>query len=154
MAEKALSVLLETVSEGFSVFDLKSIPQTAYITESNVFPNQDIWTDVEISSFEKCKKDKLSYAKNFKIIEQESNKMTARRILQRTGNNYIVVNPPFSPMTGDELDNSFDLPFTRLPHPKYNKRGTIPAWEMIKFSVNMHRGCFGGCSVCTISAHQ
>lgn len=151
MAEKALGVLLEAISDGIPIHDFKSIPQTAYITES---PAAEMWTDIEISAYEKCLQDKLSYAKNFKIIEQESNKMNARRILQRTGENYIVVNPPFSPMTGEELDRSFDLPFTRLPHPKYSKRGAIPAWEMIKFSVNMHRGCFGGCSFCTISAHQ
>ena len=151
MAEKALGVLLEEISDGIPIHDLKSIPQTAYITQR---PAAEMWTDIEISAYEKCLQDKLSYAKNFKIIEQESNKMNARRILQRTGENYTVVNPPFSPMTGEELDRSFDLPFTRLPHPKYSKRGAIPAWEMIKFSVNMHRGCFGGCSFCTISAHQ
>ena len=154
MAEKALSVLLEAVSDGIAISDLKYIPQTAFFTSENDFPETDIWTDVEISSYENCLKDKISYAKNFKVIEQESNKMNARRILQRTGNRYIVVNPPFAPMSESELDASFDLPFTRLPHPKYKKRGTIPAWEMIKFSINMHRGCFGGCSFCTISAHQ
>ncbi|MBK7093657.1 MAG: YgiQ family radical SAM protein [Saprospiraceae bacterium] len=154
MAEKALSVLLEAIMDGHQISELKSIPQTAYITNSNIYPEPEIWSDVEISGYEKCLQDKLSYARNFKIIEQESNKMNARRILQKTDDRLIVVNPPFPPMTETELDRSFDLPYTRLPHPKYNKRGTIPAWEMIKFSINMHRGCFGGCSFCTISAHQ
>ncbi|MGE5355706.1 MAG: YgiQ family radical SAM protein [Deltaproteobacteria bacterium] len=154
MAEKALSVLLEAISDGNQVSDLKSIPQTAYITDINTYPEKFIWEDIEIAGYEKCRVDKISYARNFKIIEQESNKINARRIIQRTNNSYIVVNPPFPPMSEYELDRSFDLPFTRLPHPKYNKRGPIPAWEMIKFSVNMHRGCFGGCSFCTISAHQ
>ena len=90
----------------------------------------------------------------FKIVEQESNKAKARRILQKVGNQTLVINPPFPPMDEATIDQSFDLPYTRLPHPKYKKRGTIPAFEMIKFSINMHRGCFGGCSFCTISAHQ
>jgi uncharacterized radical SAM protein YgiQ len=154
MAEKALSVLLEAISDGYTIGELKSIPQTAFITKSNIYPDSEMWTDVEISSYEKCLQDKISYARNFKIIEQESNKMNARRIIQRTGDRMIVVNPPFPPMNENELDRSFDLPYTRLPHPKYNKRGAIPAWEMIKFSINIHRGCFGGCSFCTISAHQ
>ena len=89
-----------------------------------------------------------------KIIEQESNKLFADRIIQEIGLSKLVINPPFETMTSKELDASFDLPYTRLPHPKYNKRGPIPAFEMIKFSINIHRGCFGGCSFCTISAHQ
>jgi uncharacterized radical SAM protein YgiQ len=98
-------------------------------------------------------KDKLKQAKNFRHIEEESNKMNASRLLQRVGGKTVVVNPPFPPMTEAEIDASFDLPYTRLPHPKY-KGKVIPAFEMIKFSVNMHRGCFGGCAFCTISAHQ
>ncbi len=74
-------------------------------------------------------------------------------MIQEVDGKYVVVNPPFPLMTTAELDAAFDLPYTRLPHPKY-KGKTIPAYEMIKFSVNLHRGCFGGCSFCTISAHQ
>ena len=98
--------------------------------------------------------DKLAYARNFKIVEVESNKLMARRIIQESGEFRLIINPPYKTMTEEEIDKSFDLPYTRLPHPKYYKRGTIPAYEMIKFSINMHRGCFGGCSFCTISAHQ
>ena len=87
------------------------------------------------------------------MIEEESNKYEALQLFQQVNNRVVVVNPPFPPMTEEELDASFDLPYTRLPHPKY-KNKTIPAFEMIKFSVNMHRGCFGGCAFCTISAHQ
>ena len=94
------------------ISDLRSIPQTAYITNSNFYPEPEIWSDVEISGYEKCLQDKLSYARNFKIIEQESNKMNARRILQKTDERLIVVNPPFPPMTETELDRSFDLPYT------------------------------------------
>ena len=99
-------------------------------------------------------RDKKAFAANFKIIEQESNKVQARRILQDAGDHKLVVNPPYPPMIADEIDASFDLPYTRQAHPKYDKRGAIPAYEMIRFSINMHRGCFGGCSFCTISAHQ
>ncbi|WP_373834739.1 DUF3362 domain-containing protein, partial [Bacteroides heparinolyticus] len=92
-------------------------------------------------------------AANFRHIEEESNKYAAARILQKTGRQTVVVNPPYPPLTEAELDRSFDLPYTRLPHPKY-KGKRIPAYDMIKFSVNLHRGCFGGCAFCTISAHQ
>jgi uncharacterized radical SAM protein YgiQ len=107
-----------------------------------------------MSSHEKCLSDKIAYAANFKIVEVESNKWHANRIMQRVGDKMLVINPPYKTMTETEMDQSFDLPYTRLPHPKYKKRGAIPAYDMIKFSVNMHRGCFGGCSFCTISAHQ
>jgi tRNA A37 methylthiotransferase MiaB len=95
----------------------------------------------------------LKQAQNFRIVEEQSNRLHAARILQNVDNKTLVVNPPFSPMTEEEIDASFDLPYTRLPHPKY-KGKHIPAYEMIKFSVNLHRGCFGGCAFCTISAHQ
>jgi radical SAM superfamily enzyme YgiQ (UPF0313 family) len=98
-------------------------------------------------------RDKKLYASNFRHIEEESNRIEANRLLQKTGNRWVVVNPPFAPLTEAELDASFDLPYTRVPHPKYKDKH-IPAYEMIKFSVNMHRGCFGGCAFCTISAHQ
>jgi uncharacterized radical SAM protein YgiQ len=107
-----------------------------------------------LASHEVCLKDKLKYAANFKIVEVESNKTFANRIIQKVGHKTLVINPPFRIMTEAEMDYSFDLPYTRQPHPKYKKRGPIPAYEMIKFSINMHRGCFGGCSFCTISAHQ
>ncbi len=98
---------------------------------------------------------KKTYAANFRHIEQESNKHQAARLLQKHGNSTVVINPPYPTFTEKQLDASFDLPYTRKPHPpKYTKRGPIPAYEMIRHSVNMHRGCFGGCSFCTISAHQ
>lgn len=130
------------------------IPQTAYLTHSGekVCPDNTA-DDLTLFSHEECLKDKKKQAQNFRHIEEESNKYTAARILQQVGNRTVVVNPPYPPMTQGELDMSFDLPYTRLPHPKY-KGKRIPAYEMIKFSVNIHRGCFGGCAFCTISAHQ
>ena len=106
-----------------------------------------------MASHEPCLKARRAYAANFRHIEEESNKLHPQRILQQVGNRYLVVAPPFPPMTTEQIDHSFDLPYTRLPHPKY-KGKRIPAYEMIKFSVCLHRGCFGGCAFCTISAHQ
>jgi uncharacterized radical SAM protein YgiQ len=103
--------------------------------------------------YEEVLKNPKAQAANFKHIEEESNRLTPQRILQQTGDKYMVVNPPYPPMTTEQIDRSFGLPYTRLPHPKYKDK-RIPAFDMIKFSVNIHRGCFGGCSFCTISAHQ
>lgn len=130
------------------------IPQTAYLTRRNeTISATGGWEDLMLFSHEECLKDKRKQAQNFRHIEEESNKYAAARILQTVEGRTVVVNPPYPPMTQGELDRSFDLPYTRLPHPKY-KGKRIPAYEMIKFSVNIHRGCFGGCAFCTISAHQ
>lgn len=155
MGEQPLRELVKLLQKGIPFDNLKTIKQTAYLLDANetIPKNKDI-EDIEISSHEACLKDKKTFAANFKVIEQESNKVFGRRILQKIKNNTLVINPPFPTMTEKEIDDSFELPFTRLPHPKYNKRGPIPAYEMIKFSINIHRGCFGGCSFCTISAHQ
>ena len=109
--------------------------------------------DIVLHSYEDCLKNPMMHAENFRHIEEESNRMHASRLIQKTGDAYVVVNPPYPPLTTEEMDYSFDLPYTRLPHPKYNGK-RIPAFDMIKFSVNLHRGCFGGCAFCTISAHQ
>ncbi len=109
--------------------------------------------DIVLASHEKCLADKKSYAANFRHIEEESNKLEPQRLLQAVGDRVAVVNPPFPPMTTAQIDRSFDFPYTRLPHPKYRGK-RLPAYEMIKHSVNLHRGCFGGCAFCTISAHQ
>lgn len=127
------------------------IPQTAYITRPQDFvPTEG---DIVLHSHEDCLTDKRKQASNFRYIEEESNKYAASRIIQHTGKQVVVVNPPYPPMTTEEIDRSYDLPYTRLPHPKY-KGKRIPAYDMIKFSINIHRGCFGGCAFCTISAHQ
>ena len=106
-----------------------------------------------LNSHEECLRDKRAEAANFRHIEEESNKLQASRLIQEVEGKYVVINAPYPPMTTEELDHSFDLPYTRLPHPRY-KGKRIPAYDMIKHSVNIHRGCFGGCAFCTISAHQ
>lgn len=146
MGEKTVVELARKMERGEKLTDT---PQIAYLTK-DIQPNEN---DIVLFSHEECVKDKKKEAANFKHIEEESNKWSAQRILQRTGKQTVVVNPPYPPMTEAELDHSFDLPYTRLPHPKY-KGKRIPAYDMIKFSINLHRGCFGGCAFCTISAHQ
>ncbi|ERI83807.1 putative radical SAM protein YgiQ [Bacteroides pyogenes F0041] len=130
---------------------LNGIPQIAYVANKKEFADEA--GDIRLYSHEECLSDKKKQAANFRHIEEESNKYSASRITQSVGNRIVVVNPPYPPMSEEELDRSFDLPYTRLPHPKY-KGKRIPAYDMIKFSVNIHRGCFGGCAFCTISAHQ
>lgn len=149
MGEKPIKELVNKLRNNVPFNEIKDIKQTVYLTDT--VENTD--DDIELFSHEECLKDKLKQAKNFKHIEEESNKIKASRIIQKVGKRVLVVNPPFPPMTEAELDASYDLPYTRLPHPKY-KGKVIPAFEMIKFSVNIHRGCFGGCAFCTISAHQ
>ncbi len=156
MGEQPLREIVELLQKGVPFSSLKNIKQTAVLVQPNKdkIPVIKQWQDVEINSHEACLKDKKTFASNFKVIEQESNKLKARRIFQKVGDKLLMINPPYPTMTESEIDGSFDLPYTRLPHPKYDKRGPIPAFEMIKFSINIHRGCFGGCSFCTISAHQ
>ncbi|GAA4972152.1 YgiQ family radical SAM protein [Algibacter aquimarinus] len=155
MGEQPLREVVRLMQKGVPFSSITTIKQTAVLLDAEArIPKNSNWEDVEIASHEICLKDKKKYASNFKIIEQESNKLAARRIFQEVGDKTLMINPPYPTMTEDEIDASFELPYTRLPHPKYNKRGPIPAFEMIKFSINIHRGCFGGCSFCTISAHQ
>ena len=130
-----------------------NMPQTVAIYSRMDVPQGIQESDIVLHSHEECLRDKRKQAENFRHIEEESNKLHAQRIIQAVDGRYTVVNPPYPPMSQAELDHSFDLPYTRLPHPKY-KGKRIPAFDMIKFSVNLHRGCFGGCAFCTISAHQ
>ena len=128
---------------------LVDLPQLAYLTSSYV-PQAD---DVVLASHGQCLRDKRAHAVNFRLIEEESNALHARRIVQQVGERYVIVNPPYPPMTTEELDHVYELPYTRQPHPRYQGK-RIPAYEMIRHSVTLHRGCFGGCAFCTISAHQ
>ncbi|MFZ4414095.1 MAG: YgiQ family radical SAM protein, partial [Bacteroidales bacterium] len=151
MGEKPIREVVKQLKEGKSFAEMTDIPQTSFLSKK--IPPHPKWKDISLVSHDICLTDKKLYASNFKYIEQESNKYYASRLLQMIGKKYVVVNPPYEPLTPAELDASYDLPYTRVPHPKY-KGKSISAYEMIKFSVNMHRGCFGGCSFCTISAHQ
>lgn len=162
MGEKPIMSIVQTLAEQGRPIDTKTFrelmlrkpqKQTVMLLNKNEIPRGICDSDIVLHSHRECLENKMFQAENFKHIEEESNRYEACRIIQEVDGMYAVVNPPYPPMTQKELDHSFDLPYTRLPHPKYkNKR--IPAYEMIKFSVNIHRGCFGGCAFCTISAHQ
>ena len=159
MGEKPIVELARRIADGFSIGDIRDIPQTVFLAD-DVTPQEG---DIVLHSHEECLRNKRSQAENFRHIEEQSNMMHAQRLLQpltsvMTPDGYpsgkcVVVNPPYPPMTTAELDASFDLPYTRVPHIKYKDK-RIPAYDMIKFSINIHRGCFGGCAFCTISAHQ
>lgn len=152
MGEKAIVEIARQLETGKKVNELTDIPQTAIITDA-AEAAQAADTDIVLHSFEECLSDKKKQAENFKHIEIESNRWEGHRLWQVHGKKAIKVNPMYPPMTTEEINVSFDLPYTRLPHPRYNGKH-IPAYEMIRHSVNMHRGCFGGCAFCTISAHQ
>ena len=155
MGEKPLSELVHLLLKGVPFFSIKNIKQTAYISDEIDTANNHEWEDFQLYTHEECSADKIKYVSNFKVIEQESNAYQSnKRLIQKLDNHYIIVNPPFEILSEKEMDAIYDLPFTRLPHPKYAKKEPIPAYEMIRHSITLHRGCFGACSFCTISAHQ
>ena len=153
MGEKVTIEIANGLAEGKSLHELHNIPQIVFLAKKEEIPGGFRDDDIILHSHEECLRNKRAEAENFRHIEEESNKMHAQRLIQGVDGIYAVVNPPYPPMTTEEIDASFDLPYQRVPHPKY-KGKRIPAYDMIKFSVNLHRGCFGGCAFCTISAHQ
>ena len=153
MGERSIVELANALAEDKTMDQIHEMPQVAFYCKEKDIPGGFKDDDIILHSHEECLHNKKGQAENVRHLEEEANKMHAQRMIQETDGKYVVVNPPFPLMTTEELDAAFDLPYTRLPHPKY-KGKTIPAYEMIKFSVNLHRGCFGGCSFCTISAHQ
>ena len=166
MGEKTILEIARRLDEGQPISAMHDLPQIVYLAPKQDIPGGITEHDIVLHSHEDCLRDKRKQAENFRHIEEQSNMIHAQRLIQLTGKApansklltlnsqlYAVVNPPYPPMTTEEMDASFDQPYTRLPHPKY-KGKRIPAYEMIKHSVNIHRGCFGGCAFCTISAHQ
>ena len=155
MGEKSIAEFAQLMQKGIPVSKLTTIPQTSFLVDLDEnYATKKNWDEFELSSHEECLKDKKKYARNFMHIEEESNKMEAKKLTQKVGNKKIVVNPPWPTFKESEIDRVYDLPYTRMPHPRYNNKETIPAYEMIRHSINIHRGCFGGCTFCTISAHQ
>lgn len=141
------------VADFKELFQRHPVRQTVMLYDKQEIPGGIKDDDIVLHSYSEVLASPKKQAENFRHIEEESNKLHAQRLLQEVDGKYVVVNVPYPPMTTEQVDYSFDLPYTRLPHPKY-KGKVIPAYEMIKFSVNIHRGCFGGCAFCTISAHQ
>ena len=155
MGERVIREVARAMRNGYNAKLLHTLRQVAFVADKKfveALPSERV---VMLHSFEQCQRDKRAFGENFTKEEVESNRLESENILvERTGNDYVVINPMHAALSSEELDSAFDLPYMRAPHPRYKGRGDIPAWEMIKHSVNIHRGCFGGCSFCTISAHQ
>ncbi len=155
MGEQPLRELLRLLSQGVPFTSLNTIPQTGIIRKKT--DSLPVWKKVKnifLHSYEDCQKSKTLFAENFIKFEKESNKIESARLIEATGGCNVIINPPFPPMPEEIADRSYDLSYRFMPHPRYFKKGSIPAYEMIKYSVNIHRGCFGGCSFCAIAAHQ
>ncbi len=155
MGERPLLEIARRLKNNEDLKQLRNIPQIGYLAHSGeIIPEMQGITDQLLHSYEDCIASKTKYAENFRIAEEESNKINTSRLIEPFGNLKIIINPPYPIITTGELDQIYALPFTRLPHPRYTNKETIPAYEMIRHSITLHRGCFGGCSFCTISMHQ
>ena len=155
MGEGVVQQVARAMRNGYNAKLLRKIRQVAFLADSGYVDRLDPGTTIRLHSYEECARDDRAFGENFTVIETQSNLMEpVHTLVEPTGDRFVVVNPPLATLSTEELDRSFDLPYERAPHPRYAGKGDIPAWEMIKFSVNLHRGCFGGCSFCTISAHQ
>lgn len=152
MGEKTTCAIAAHLDSGLPLSELTDLEQTVILLPKEMTPQPDD-SNIVLLSMEECLASKRCQAENFKHIEQQSNRYHGATLWQVHGDKVVKVNPMYPPMTTDEIDASFDLPYTRLPHPRYRGK-VIPAYEMIRHSINMHRGCFGGCAFCTISAHQ
>ncbi|MBQ6882273.1 MAG: YgiQ family radical SAM protein [Alistipes sp.] len=155
MGDRTILEVARAMRNGYNAKLLRKLPQVAFLADAAYVDRLDPAQTLRLHSFEECEASKEAFGENFTIIERESNLLhPTATLVEGVGEQFVVVNPPGAILTTEELDRSFDLPYERAPHPRYRDRGAIPAWEMIRHSVNIHRGCFGGCSFCTISAHQ
>ena len=149
MGERTMLEFTKAIEAGRNVSDIRKIPQLGFYMDGRCR----LKDAVILNSYERCCKDKVAFAENFHVVETYANMLQPPVLVEPVGNGYVQINPTWPPATQQEMDSYWDLPFTKLPHPRY-KGKHIPAFEMIKFSVNTHRGCFGGCNFCTIAAHQ
>ena len=149
MGERTMLELTRAIEDGRNISDIRKIPQLAFYMDGRSRCKD----AVILNSYERCRKDKKAFAENFHVIETYANMLHQPVLVEPVGNGHVQINPSYPPATQEEMDSFWDLPFTKQPHPRY-KGKHIPAFEMIKFSVNTHRGCFGGCNFCTIAAHQ
>ena len=155
MGERVVQQVAHAMRNGYNAKLLRGINQVGFVADRAYVERLDPATTLRLHSFEECVRDKRAFGDNFAQIETLSNMKECRTtIVEPAGERYVVITPPNTTLTTEELDHSFDLPYERAPHPRYRGKGDIPAWEMIKHSINIHRGCFGGCAFCTISAHQ
>ena len=149
MGERPMIALTRAIESGQNIRQVESLPQLAFLRRGA----PKLQDALVLSSYETCCSDKSAFAANFRQIETHANMLHPQVIIEPVGDGYVRVNPPYPPATTEEMDSFWDLPFTKQPHPRY-KGKRIPAYDMIKFSINTHRGCFGGCNFCTIAAHQ
>ncbi len=149
MGERPMLELTKAIEVGRNHADMRKIPQLGFMMTGRC----KVKDAIVLHSYERCLKDKVAFAENFNIIETQANMLHASVLVEPVGDGYVQINPPYPPATEEEMDSYWDLPFTKEPHPRYRGKH-IPAFEMIKFSVNTHRGCFGGCNFCTIAMHQ
>ena len=155
MGERVVQQVAKAMRNGYNAKLLRKINQVAFVADKSYVERLNPDTTKILHSYEECCRDKRAFAENFVEEETLSNVMEpTTTLVEQVGEKYVVVTPPNTTLSTEELDHSFDLPYERAPHPRYNGKGDIPAWEMIKHSINIHRGCFGGCAFCTISAHQ
>ena len=155
MGEQTVREVARAMHNGFNPKRLRGIRQVGFVADKSYVERLDKGKTIFLHSFERCKSDKMAFCENFVTLETQSNLLNAEAVLvEQTGDKYVVINPMNAALTTAQIDYAFDLPYMRAPHPRYNNRGEIPAWSMIRHSINIHRGCFGGCSFCTISAHQ
>ncbi len=155
MGERVIQQVAKAMRNGYNAHLLRKLRQVAFLADETYVSRLDPAETIRLQSYEACIEDPRAFGRNFTVIETQSNLMApSATLVEGVGDRLVVVTPPNTTLTTGELDHSFDLPYERAPHPRYNGKGDIPAWEMIKHSVNIHRGCFGGCSFCTISAHQ
>ena len=156
MGERVVQQVARAMHNGYNANLLRKIRQVAFVADKSYVERLDPTHTRHLASFEECQRDKQAFGRNFIEVETLSNMMESDvTLVEAVGEQYVVVTPPpNATLSTEELDHSFDLPYERAPHPRYRGKGDIPAWEMIKHSINIHRGCFGGCSFCTISAHQ
>ncbi len=150
MGERPIVALAAAYGAG-EVVDF--IPQVAFFRAGEV-PEELAKKGILLKPFAVAQKDPGAFAANFNVIELEANRAEPQMIIEPYRDGYVVINPPFPMETTQEIDATYSLPYTKLPHPRYRGKGDIPAFDMIKNSITIHRGCFGGCSFCTIAAHQ
>ena len=149
MGERPMLELTRAIESGRNLSDMRKIPQLAFFMTGKCRDKDAL----VLHSYEECREDRKAFAENFHLIETHANMLHPSVIIEPVADGYVRVNPPYPPASQEEMDSFWDLPFTKQPHPRY-KGKHIPAYEMIKFSINTHRGCFGGCNFCTIAAHQ
>ena len=143
---RGVALVRDAVPDDYTILDASDIDHPPPLSKGDKLV-------VRLPSYEQVREDAVLYAQASRVLHQESNPLNARALVQRHGDKELWVAPPPLPLSTAELDAVYDLPYARAPHPAYGN-AKIPAWEMIRFSINILRGCFGGCSFCSITEHE